>query len=211
VSEKKTITTAGEYDRDNDTSPMLCRLAEELLDVFVCEVLPRIDDSDRAMLAETSRALRAALASSANSTQPTLSQLAKKLPDVFAHEVLRRLNPRTRAMLAETSRALRTAVAAAGLPRVLGKRKLKLKLRYYANSIERLAWAKAHGCPWSDQICARLAMLGNLKAFRWAREHGCPWDNKTCVNAAEGGHLRLLRWARKHGCPWDKWDWEVTF
>ena len=65
-------------------------------------------------------------------------------------------------------------------------------------SVERLAWAKASGCPWIAWKCAYAARAGRLEALRFQREH-----ELTCAYAAMGGHLAVLKWAREQGCPWD--------
>jgi hypothetical protein len=57
-------TTEHDDGNINDTPPALIRLAEELPDLFAREVLQRMDARTRAMLAETSKTFRAAVASS---------------------------------------------------------------------------------------------------------------------------------------------------
>jgi hypothetical protein len=138
-----------------------------------------------------------------NHTPPTLTRLVEELPDLFAREVLQRMDATTRAMLAETSRTFRAAVASTGLPRVRhGSERLMLK--EFCSSVERLAWAKSRGCPWTERTCALVAEGGHLEVLVWAREHGCPWDELTCAFAASCGHLEVLVWAREHGCPWNE-------
>ena len=77
----------------------------------------------------------------------------------------------------------------------------------FVGSVERLAWAKAMGCPWTIRICAELAGNGNLRVLKWARAQDppCPWDEFTCAIAAYTGHLELLKWARAQTppCPWN--------
>merc|ERR1719321_1049053 len=68
-----------------------------------------------------------------------------------------------------------------------------------------LQWARAHGCPWDEYMCAYAAKKGHLEVLKWAQAHGCPWDKQTCARAAKNGHLEVLQWARAHGCPWDEW------
>jgi len=87
---------------------------------------------------------------------------------------------------------------------------VRLRPREFCTSAERLAWAKANGCPWglwdnwfrTTNPCALAAGGGHLEALQWARQQGCPWRASTCEAAADGGHLELLKWARKHDCPW---------
>ena len=69
-------------------------------------------------------------------------------------------------------------------------------------SIPRIAWARAHGCPYNQWTCAHAAHGGHLEVLRWLRDNGCRWDLRTCAKAAEGGHLEVLRWARANKCPW---------
>jgi len=138
-----------------------------------------------------------------NDTPPTLSRLAEELPDLFAREVLQRMDATTRVMLAEMSRTFRAAVASSGLPRVRhGSERLKRK--EFCNSVERLAWARSRGCPWTERICALIAEGGHLKVLVWAREHGCSWNETTCAYASSCGRLEVLVWAREHGCPWNQ-------
>ena len=131
------------------------------------------------------------------------------LPDLFEREVLKQLDHVGRTMVAQVGRPWLAAVLASGLPRLPKGRRVRLQVRGFCTSAERLAWAKANGCPWRVShgdmwfnVCEFAAAGGHLEALRWAREHGCPWDVWTCHNAADGGHLEALRWAREHGCPW---------
>ena len=76
-----------------------------------------------------------------------------------------------------------------------------------------LKWARAHGCPWEENIvdhpgfdcCALAARYGHLAVLKWLREQHCPWNGGACAAAAEGGHLEVLKWARGQDppCPWD--------
>ena len=73
-------------------------------------------------------------------------------------------------------------------------------------SVERLAWAKANGCPWVARTCAAVAQYGDLEVLQWAHlEQGCPWDVGTCRCAAEFGDLEMLKWARENDGPWNAW------
>ena len=72
-------------------------------------------------------------------------------------------------------------------------------------SIPRLQWARANGCPWNRRTCSCAAKNGNLDVLRWARANDCPWNSWTCAYAARNGHLEVLQWARANGCPWDSW------
>ena len=150
--------------------------------------------------------------------------------------MLQHLDPIDRTFLAQAGGACRAAVAACDLPcagtrRVVSGKSVWVvthRLGEFCTSVERLAWAKASGCPWVERICRsgrtpagaevgegeRLpvgsddmlgaARRGHLEVLQWAREQGCPWDSwNTCSTAAQGGHLYVLQYARAHGCPWD--------
>ena len=161
---------------------------------------------------------------------PLLGRLLVELPDVVAKKVLPLLDPADVAVLAQVGRPWLAAVLASELPRAGKEGAAPLKLAEFVGSVERLAWAKANGCPWTELTCALIAKGGLLELLRWAREHGCPWDEATsecaaagghldvlqwaraqegplsadvCGFAAEGGHMQLLQWAREQGCPWD--------
>jgi|AntAceMinimDraft_5_1070358.scaffolds.fasta_scaffold05463_4 hypothetical protein len=67
--------------------------------------------------------------------------------------------------------------------------------------IETLQWVRTNGCPWNANTCARAARTGNFEVLRWARENGCSWSASTCACAAEGGFFDILKWAHSEGCP----------
>jgi len=71
--------------------------------------------------------------------------------DLFPKEVLERLNPMARTMLAQVGRPWLAAVRASGLPRLPSGVPVRLQLAEYCTSPERLAWAKANGCPWGGK------------------------------------------------------------
>jgi hypothetical protein len=118
-----------------------------------------------------------------NNTFSPLIDLLERFPDLFALKVLRHLDPIDRTFLAQAGGACRAAVAASDLPRagtreeVLGESVWVVthRLRQFCTSIERLAWAKASGCPWVPQVCALAAEGGRPEVLQWARSHGCPW------------------------------------
>jgi len=133
-----------------------------------------------------------------SNTFSPLLDLLERFPDLFAQKVLQHLNPIDITFLAQAAGAFRAAVAASGLPRagtrrrvVWGKRVWVVthKITEFCTSVERLAWAKASGCPWGSMTCTLAAEGGRLEVLRWARAHGCPWDSSTCAHAAWGGHL----------------------
>jgi len=138
---------------------------------------------------------------------PLLGGLLDKLPEVLAAEVLPRLGPADLAVFARVGPASLAAVVASVLPRAGGANGgLPLQLEEFCGSVERLAWAKANGCPWVARVCALAASGGHLQVLRRARELDCPWDESTCSAAAAFGHLKVLKWAREHGCPWVEVD-----
>jgi len=155
-----------------------------------------------------------AAAAADNNFSPPLLDLVERFPYLFEQKVLVHLDPIDRTFLAQTGRACRAVVAASSLPRagtrevVLGRRVWVVRHKFtdLCTSVERLAWAKASGCPWAARTCAFVAGGGRLELLRWAREHDCPWDAWTCAAAAQGGHLEVLKWARAHGCPWTAYN-----
>ncbi|AVK75271.1 hypothetical protein pqer_cds_849 [Pandoravirus quercus] len=105
----------------------------------------------------------------------------------------------------------------------------------FCGYLEVAQWARANGCPWSDQVCVGFARCGRIDALHWAKNSGCPWDRRThretcaavrgghtetlewlwlqgrplqphaCTSAARGGHLATLQWLRARHCEWDQW------
>ena len=149
--------------------------------------------------------------------------LLEKLPEVLAAEVLSQLEPTDVAMFGQANRACRAAVVAFGVPQEEvetsddegtggGSEEAEggahlLWVEDFVGSVERLAWAKARGCPWDESVCAWAAEYGQLEVLKWAWERRCPWNwRAVCVNAAWGGHLEVLQWAREHGCQFDQWE-----
>jgi len=98
-----------------------------------------------------------------NNTFSPLLDLLERFPDLFAQKVLRHLDLIDRTFVAQTGGACRAAVAASGLPRAgssltvdeLGRSVCVVthKLSDFCTSVERLAWAKASGCPWVELAC----------------------------------------------------------
>jgi hypothetical protein len=144
------------------------------------------------------------------SSPPPLLDLLERFPDLFEKYVLEHLDPTARAELARTGSPFRDVVFPRsifpfGLParaETTGGSVRVFNLVDFLGSAERLAWAKANGCPWDAVTCQYAAWGGHLVALKFARQHGCPWDARTCHFAARGGHLEVLRWAREHQCPW---------
>jgi hypothetical protein len=173
------VSTTEHDDGDNHTPPTLTRLAEELPDLFAREVLQRMNATTRAMLAETSRTFRAAVASSGLPRVHHGSERLKRKE--FCNSVERLALAKSRGCPWDEDTC---ALVAEG------------------GHLEVLVWAREHGCPWDGRTCACAASCGHLEVLVWAREHGCPWNETTCTSAVIGGHLEVLVWAREHGCPW---------
>jgi hypothetical protein len=147
-----------------------------------------------------------------SSPSPPLLELLERFPDLFLKEVLERLDPTTRAPLAGAGSAFLEVVFPRsifpfGLPTrayITGGEARVFKLGDFLGSAERLAWARANGCPWNRRTCQLAAARGKLEALQWMREQNCPWISYSfgvCEAAAMGGHLAVLRWAREHDCP----------
>jgi len=182
-------------------SPLL-----ELPAFFEAEVLARLDPVDRTELAQVSRGFRAAVLAS-DLPSPLLALIQDNPPALFKELVLR-LNPTDLALLARAGPELRAAVVASGLPRAGVPGGVPLKICDCVGTVQRLAWAKANGCPWEalnqhESVCSYAAYGGNLEVLQCAREHGGPWNEYTTGYAAQGGHLPVLLWAVDQGCPWD--------
>jgi len=150
----------------------------------------------------------------ADATFSPLLDLLERFPDLFAQRVLQHLDPIDRTFLAQAGGACRAAVVASDLPRAGGPRedesgrsvwRVTHQISELCTSVERLAWAKASGCPFGVYVCSQAAGGGRLDVLQWAREKDCPWGTGTCASAARGGHLEVLKWAREHGCPWNGW------
>jgi hypothetical protein len=131
-------------------------------------------------------------------TFPLLDRLLEDLPEVVERFVLPGLDPNALALLARVKRGWCAVVVSSGLPRAGIAEGVPLMVTEFCGSVERLAWAKANGCPWDERTCASAARGGFLEVLRWAREHHCPWDWRTCASAARGGHLHVLRWAQEN-------------
>jgi len=133
-----------------------------------------------------------------NDTFSPLLDLVQRFHDLFVQKVLRHLEPIDRTFLAQAGWACRAAVAASDLPRA-GTRRVVLgrsvwvvthRLEEFVGSVQRLAWAKASGCPWVARISLLAARGGSLDVLRWAWAHGCPWNARTRT---------ACRWGRTPG------------
>jgi hypothetical protein len=157
------VSTTEHDDGDNDTLPKLTRLAEELPDLFAREVLQRMDATTRAMLAETSRTFRAAVASTG---LPRVRHGSERLKlEEFCSSVERLAWAKSRGCPWDEDTC---ALIAEG------------------GHLEVLVWAREHGCPWNELTCVGAAWGGHLDVLVWARAHGCSWNEATCAYAAQG-------------------------
>ena len=148
---------------------------------------------------------------------PLLEGLLEKVPEVLAADVMSQLQPTDVVLFGQANRACRAAVVAFGVPQEeagrwtdeggeegTGGGPLLLRVQNFVGSVERLAWAKARGCPWDENVCSAAAEGGHLQVLKWAWERSCPWDKRVCFLAAWSGHLEVLQWAREQGCDWDE-------
>jgi len=66
-----------------------------------------------------------------------------------------------------------------------------------------LKWLKENGCPWSEDLCMKIAVSsGNLEKLKWMKEVGCPLNMSACREAARHGNLEVLKWLSENGCAW---------
>ena len=166
-------------------SPVLGRLLAELPDVLAAEVLPWLDPTDLAVLAQVGRAWLAAVVSSG------LARAGKSagVPLILNKRIFRSVG-----WLAWAKDN--------GCPWVT--RTCSLAALYSRGQVEVLRWARENDCPWDERTCRIAAAGGHLAVLQWAWEHGCDWDEMTCAGAAYRGQLEVLKWAREHGCPWNE-------
>ena len=130
---------------------------------------------------------------------PLLRPLREEWPDVLAVEVLARLHPTDLVVFGQAARACRAAVVAFGVPQEevetsdnsddegtgggdegIEGGPLLLRVQDFVGSVERLAWARARGCPWDTRICQVAAEDGHLEVLKWAWERRCPLSAPTC-------------------------------
>ena len=170
-------------------SPLLSFL-EEYPDLVRDEVLPRLDSTDRAVLAQVGPPLMAAVVASDLPRAGKSAGMPLRLKE-FCGSVGRLAWARVNGCPWEM---LTCAIAAKG------------------GHLEVLEWAREHGCEWDELTCADAAEGGHLEVLQWARQHGCPWqedlwepDLDCCYLAAANGHLEVLQWVRRHGCPWNQY------
>jgi hypothetical protein len=104
------------------------------------------------------------------STSPLLLGLLTVLPrDVLEEELLGgKLDSTALAMFSRCGTACRAAVAASGLRRAGEPGGLRLCVGDFVDSVNLLAWAKAHGCPWNEKVCESITCRrGNLQVLTW--------------------------------------------
>ena len=79
------------------------------------------------------------------------------------------LDPTDNAVLAQVSRGFLAAVVSSppGLLRAGKAGAPALHFSAFVRSAERLAWARANGCPWDTMTCAFLATGAPLKVLIW--------------------------------------------
>jgi hypothetical protein len=121
-----------------------------------------------------------------------LDRLLEDLPEVVQRFVLPALDSTAMALLARLGRVWRAVAVSSDLPCAGITEGVPLRVTEFCGSVERLAWAKASGCPWDEMTCTYAARGGRIEALMWAREHDCPWDVCPCARAAEGGHLEVV-------------------
>ena len=202
-------TTTMEHDDDADdeeatpaavaVATVACLSAELAAERATCADLRERLYAAEAREATLAAALAAAPTIVAHDTldiddvSPLFGPSLEDLPaGVLERVLLPLLDPIDRTMLAKVGRGCRAAVVASGLPRALGR--VRLRLRDFVGSVERLSWARENGCRWDEWTSSLIAEGGNLEVLKWAREHQCLWDTWTCACAARGrGHLVVLR------------------
>jgi len=172
-------------------SPLLGPLLEELPDVFAAEVLPLLDPTDRAVIAQVGPQWLAAVVVSGLSRAGKSTGVPLILND-FVGSVGRLAWARengcpwdTRTGWLVSSGGDQTWARERGCPWVEGT---------WRGHMEVLMWAHDNGCPcWAPMSCAR-APGGQLSGLCWI----------VCHLAARGGHLDVLRWVREQDAPWNE-------
>jgi hypothetical protein len=120
-----------------------------------------------------------------------LDRLLEDLPEVVERFVLPALDPTALALLARVRRDWHAVVVSSGLPCAGITEGAPLRVTEFCGTVDRLAWAKANGCPWNERTCALAARGGQIELLKWARMPDCPWNERTCASAAVGGHLAV--------------------
>ena len=94
-----------------------------------------------------------------------LAPLLEEWREVLVTHVLSQLDPTDCAMLARVAKPWLAVVLASNLPRAGKQGSPPLKLVDFVGSAERLAWAKANGCPWQEITC-QYAAVGRCRFNR---------------------------------------------
>jgi hypothetical protein len=144
----------------------------------------------------------------------SLLDLLERHPELFVAQVLERVDPTARASLARVGSAFRDAVFPRSIfpfglpPRVqttgdaVGAVRV-FKLVDFLGSAERLAWAKANGCPWGVRTC-QLALGAGTWLYCSGRGSSTVGGTSGRVTPRTGRALSMLQWMRAHGCEWNE-------
>ena len=193
--------------------PLLERLAADARNVFVGNVLPRLDDGDLAVLATVNRKMRDVVFESPVGDVRDVAAVRRELAvvDNFVGSVGRLAWAKDQGGCPWEPRTF-TCIAKGGnveVARWAKERGCPLNVwtcAYAAGGghLEMLQWLRAVGCPLDEWTCAYAASGGHLEMLQWARANGAPLNEYTCTEAARKGHLEVLQWARANGCPWSE-------
>ena len=192
-------------------SPLLGGLLEDMREVLAAEVLPLLDPTDLAVLAQMGPPWLALVVSSGLPRAGKSAGLLLKLRE-FVGSVARP--------------AWAKEIGCPWHPRTCG-------LAAHRGQLEVLQWAREHECPWSQhapsplragtwRCCSGRRSKGargagvTLCPCRCGRAPGCVavaagsrvpvGPELRVLRAAAGGHLAMLQWARERGCVWDPFD-----
>jgi hypothetical protein len=196
------------------TSTLLARFLDELPEVFIADLLPKLDPTDLALLSRVNHAAREAVKDSglpriggtADGPRVTIERFCGESLSLFAW-VAAKVPP---GVWEKTT----TCAEAAKCGNVEVLRWLRehdcpwgvtsCTCAAGAERLDTLKWLRQHHCPWNSRTMREAARRGNIDILCWLLEQGAPWDAWVCTYAAHGGDLETLQWLREHGCPWDK-------
>jgi hypothetical protein len=218
----------GLEEREAAREPLLERLAADARDVFVGNVLPRLDDGDLAVLATVNRKMRDVVFDSPVGDVRDVAAVRRELARVpnFVGSISRLAWAKERGCpwyektftciarggnvdVAKWAKErgcpwVEVADAHVVLDTAEGDHLEVCASAAAGGHLEMLQWARANGAPWGEKTFADAAFGGHMEVLRWLRANDCPWDEETCRDAAEGGHLAVLQWARANGAPWNE-------
>ena len=165
-------------DSNAPASPLLGRLLDEWPDLFEAEVLPRMDPTTRAVLAQVARAGRDAVR-----LPPDLACAGRTVG--------------VRLKLAEFVGSAGRLAWAKAHGCLWEARTCELVV---AGELEdALMWALEHHCPWNETMCTTAAFDGHLQVVEWLIEAGADFDIARPDNgitplffAAQEGHLNVV-------------------